>query len=62
MVVFVLGHGNHEGGESIPLLENMANGARMGQYNNLLRSLAKNMTEKVFKRIKCFVKGMYLVK
>lgn len=50
------GHGNHEGGESIPLLENMANGAIMGQYNNLLRSLAKNMTGKVLKRIKCFVK------
>lgn len=60
-MVFVLGHGNHDGGESIPLLENMANGARVGQYNNLLQSLAKNMTEKVFKRIKCFVKGIYLL-
>lgn len=61
ILVFVLGHCNYEGEERYPLLENMTNGARMGQYNNLLRSLAKNMTEKVYKRIKCFVKGIYLV-
>lgn len=30
MVVFVLGYGNYEGGESILLLENMVNGVRMG--------------------------------
>lgn len=58
MVVFVLGHGNHEGRERIPLLEKMTTGARMGEYNNLLQSLAKNMTDKVLKRIKCFVKGI----
>lgn len=32
-------------------------GAKMGQYNNLLQSLAKHMTPKVFLRIKKFVKG-----
>lgn len=58
VLVFVLGHAcNHEGEETFPLLEKMIKGARTGQYNNLLRSLAKDMTGKVFKRIKCFVKG-----
>lgn len=57
-MVFVLGNVcNHEGEVRVQLLENMYKGARMGQYNNLLRSLAKYMTAKVFKRIKCFVKG-----
>lgn len=58
ILVFVLGHAcNHDSEENFPLLENMINGTRMGQYNNLLRTLSRNMTEKVFKRIKCFVKG-----
>lgn len=57
-MVFVLGHAcNHEGEETIPFLEKWIKGANTGQYNNLLRSLAKDMTGKVFKRIKCFVKG-----
>ncbi|XP_065942955.1 uncharacterized protein [Magallana gigas] len=51
------GHGcNHDDGERFPLLEKMINGTKMGQYNNLLRTLSRIMTEKVFKRIKCFVK------
>lgn len=58
VLVFVLGHAcNHEGEETIPFLEKWIKGANTGQYNNLLRSLAKDMTGKVFKRIKCFVKG-----
>lgn len=58
MMVFVIGYAlNHEDEEIFPLLEKMIKGARMGQYNNLLRSLAKSMTAKVFKRIKCFVQG-----
>lgn len=58
-MVFVLGYGNYEGGESILLLENMVNGVRMGKYNNFFWLLVKNMIEKVFKWIKCFVKGIY---
>nr|XP_034326955.1 uncharacterized protein LOC105349046 isoform X4 [Crassostrea gigas] len=51
------GHGcNHDDEERFPLLEKMINGAKMGQYNNLLRTLSRIMKEKVFKRIKCFVK------
>lgn len=58
ILVFALGHGcNHDDEERFPLLEKMINGTKMGQYNNLLRTLSGIMTEKVFKRIKCFVKG-----
>lgn len=60
MLVFV--HAlNHEGEERFPLLEKMINGVRMGQYNNFLRSLAKNMTGKVFKQIKRFVEGTHVL-
>lgn len=62
VLVFVLGHAsNNEDKETFPLLKKMIEGARTGQYNNLLRSLAKDMTGKVFKRIKCFVKGIIVL-
>lgn len=53
-----LGHiGYHESEERESLIDDMLNGAKMGQYNNLLESLAKHMTSKVFNRIKTFVRG-----
>lgn len=54
----VSGHvGYQESEERESLIDNMLNGAKMGQYNNLLESLAKHMTSKVFHRIKTFVRG-----
>lgn len=47
----------HKSEERVSLLDNMFIGAKMGQYNNFLQSLAKRMTPKVFLRIKNFVKG-----
>lgn len=46
----------HESEERLSLVDNMLNGAKMGQYNKLLESLAKHMTSKVFHRIKTFVR------
>ncbi|XP_052702119.1 uncharacterized protein LOC128178800 isoform X2 [Crassostrea angulata] len=48
--------GYHKSEERVSLLDNMFIGAKMGQYNNFLQSLAKRMTPKVFLRIKNFVK------
>lgn len=47
----------HESEERLSIVDNMLNGAKMGQYNKLLESLAKHMTSKVFHRIKTFVRG-----
>lgn len=47
-----------EGAEAFPLLENMYKGARNWRYNDLLRSLEKHMTTKVFNRIKYCLKGI----
>lgn len=41
----------------MPLLDNMLKGAIIGRYNELLRSLAENMTSDILNRIKNFVKG-----
>lgn len=58
---FVSGQaGYHEREERLSLLDNMFNGAKMGQYNNLLKWLAKHMTQKEFLRMKNFIKGKHL--
>lgn len=41
----------------MPLLDNMLKGAIIGRYNELLRSLAENMTSDIFNRMKKFVQG-----
>lgn len=51
--------GYHKSEERVSLLDKMYIGAKMGQYNNFLQSLAKHMTPKVFLRIKNFVKGKF---
>lgn len=51
--------GYHESEKELhmPLLDNMFKGAIIGRYNELLRSLAENMTSEIFNRMKNFVQG-----
>lgn len=57
---FLVGQvGYHESEKELhmPLLDNMFKGAIIGLYNELLRSLAENMTSEIFNRMKNFVQG-----
>lgn len=57
---FLVGQvGYHESEKELhmPLLDNMFKGAIIGRYNELLRSLAENMTSEIFNRMKNFVQG-----
>lgn len=57
---FLVGQvGYHESENELhmPLLDNMFKGAIIGRYNELLRSLAENMTSEIFNRMKNFVQG-----
>lgn len=57
---FLVGQvGYHESEKElhVPLLDNMFKGAIIGRYNELLRSLAENMTSEIFNRMKNFVQG-----
>lgn len=57
---FLVGQGGYHESEKelhMPLLDNMFKGAIIGRYNELLRSLAENMTTEIFNRMKNFVQG-----
>lgn len=57
---FLVGQvGYHESEKELhmPLLDNMFKGAIIGRYNELLLSLAENMTSEIFNRMKNFVQG-----